>query len=85
MSVALLTQGIDLVYSGIRHPQTQGKVERFHRTLGRRLRQWGVPTTLGGFAAALDRFRVEYNDIRPHEALGLQPPGTRYAPSRRRY
>ena len=85
VSVALLNQGIDVVYSGVRHPQTQGKIERFHRTLGRRLRQWGVPTTLGGFADALDRFRVEYNDVRPHEALALQPPSTRYRPSRRPY
>ncbi len=85
VSVALLNQGIDVVYSGVRHPQTQGKVERFHRTLGRRVRQWGVPTTLGGFADAFDRFRVEYNDVRPHEALALQPPSTRYRPSRRRY
>ena len=85
MSVALLNQGIDVVYSGVRHPQTQGKIERVHRTLGRRVRQWGVPTTLGGFADAFDRFRVEYNDVRPHEALALQPPSTRYRPSRRRY
>ena len=43
LAVDLIRQGIDLIYSGVRHPQTQGKVERFHRTLARRLRQWGVP------------------------------------------
>ncbi len=85
LAVALLKQGIHLVYSGVRHPQTQGKVERFHRTLGRRLRHWGVPTTLRGFTDACDRFRVEYNDVRPHEALGLQPPATCYRPSPRAY
>ena len=85
LAVALLTQGIDLVYSGVRHPQTQGKVERFHRTLGRRVRQWGVPTSLAGFGEAFARFRVEYNDVRPHEALGLEPPSAHYQPSRRRY
>ena len=78
--VALLKQGIDVVYSGVRHPQTQGKVERFHRTLGRRLRQWGLPTTLAGFAAAFDRFCHEYNEVRPHEALALQPPSTAAIP-----
>ena len=83
--MALLTQGIELIHSGVRHPQTQGKVERFHRTLGRRLRQWGVPTTLDGFTQALARFRVEYNDVRPHEALGLEPPSAHYQPSGRRY
>ncbi|MEP6918182.1 MAG: IS481 family transposase, partial [Acidobacteriota bacterium] len=84
-SVALLAQGIDLIYSGVRHPQTQGKVERFHRTLGRRLRQWGVPTEWAGFPPALDRFRVEYNEVRPHEATQLTPPATRYTASPRPY
>ncbi len=85
VSVALLAQGIDLVYSGVRHPQTQGKVERFHRTLGLRLRQWGVPQDLATFAPALARFRTEYNEVRPHEATQLTPPATRYAPSPRAY
>ena len=85
VSVALLAQGIDLVYSGVRHPQTQGKVERFHRTLGLRLRQWGVPQDLATFAPALARFRTEYNEVRPHEATQLTPPATRYTPSPRAY
>lgn len=85
LSVSLIAQGIDLIYSGVRHPQTQGKVERFHRTLGERLRQWGVPATLRGFGRALERFRLEYNDVRPHEATGLRPPATRYRVSPRAY
>ncbi len=85
VAVALIRQGIELIYSGVHHPQTQGKVERFHRTLARRLRQWGVPTTVPGFREALARFRTEYNDVRPHEALGDAPPATRYTPSARRY
>ena len=35
LSVFLIRQGIALIYGGVGHPQTQGKVERFHRTLGR--------------------------------------------------
>jgi len=85
LAVMLLRQGIELIYSGVRHPQTQGKVERFHRTLARRLRQWGVPTTLAGFGQALARFRIEYNEVRPHEALGDEPPQAHYVPSPRRY
>lgn len=85
LAVDLIRQGIDLIYSGVRHPQTQGKVERFHRTLARRLRQWGVPTHLAAFPAALDRFRAEYNEIRPHEATQLTPPATRYTASPRSY
>ena len=65
----LLKQGIRLLYGRVRHPQTQGKVERFHRTLGERLRWWGVPTHLRGFARAFATFREEYNEVRPHEAL----------------
>lgn len=41
VAVWLLKQGVVLRYSGIRHPQTQGKVERFHQTLK------GVPATAG--------------------------------------
>jgi transposase InsO family protein len=85
LSVGLIAQGIDLLYSGVRHPQTQGKVERFHRTLGQRLRRWGVPHDLAGFGPALERFRTEYNEVRPHEATQLTPPATRYTPSARPY
>jgi transposase InsO family protein len=85
LAVALINQGIDLIYSGVQHPQTQGKVERFHRTLGQRLRQWGVPQVFAGFPGILDRFRTEYNEVRPHEATALVPPATRYTPSPRPY
>ena len=85
LTVGLLKQGIRLIYGAIRHPQTQGKVERFHRTLGEHLRWVGVPTTLGEFSRAFRRFREEYNHIRPHEALGMRPPAERFVPSRRTY
>ncbi len=85
LTVFLLEQDIRLRYSGVAHPQTQGKVERFHRTLGRRLRQWGVPTTVRGFTHALTRFRTEYNHVRPHAALAQRPPATCYTASPRRY
>jgi transposase InsO family protein len=84
-AVGLIAQGIDLIYSGVRHPQTQGKVERFHRTLGHRLRQWGLPPQLADFPPLLDRFRLEYNEVRPHEATQLRPPATCYTPSPRAY
>ncbi len=85
LSVFLLKQGIRLLHGRVRHPQTQGKVERFHRTLGERLRWWGVPSDLAGFRQAFAAFRAEYNDVRPHEALGQQPPASHFRPSRRRY
>jgi len=85
LSVFLLKQGMQLRHGRVGHPQTQGKVERFHRTLGERLRWWGVPTRLDGFATALAAFRAEYNDVRPHEALGQHPPATRFVRSPRAY
>jgi transposase InsO family protein len=85
LSVFLLKQGIRLLHGRVRHPQTQGKVERFHRTLGERLRWWGLPTDLRAFAQALTAFRDEYNEVRPHEALGQEPPALHFRRSDRAY
>jgi transposase InsO family protein len=85
LSVRLIEQGIQLLYGRVRHPQTQGKVERFHRTLGQALRHRGVPREFGQWPAALDEFRSSYNQRRPHEALGMKRPAERYQPSRRNY
>ena len=85
LGVFLLKQGIRLIYGAVRHPQTQGKVERFHRTLGERVRWSGVPTTLRGFAETFAWFREEYNSVRPHEALGMEPPSLHFRRSRRAY
>jgi transposase InsO family protein len=80
----LIRLGITVVHGRPHHPQTQGKEERFHRTLkleviGRR----PVWHELGELQLAFDNWRSEYNLIRPHEALGLEPPASRYAPSPR--
>jgi transposase InsO family protein len=85
LGVFLLQQGIRLIFGAVRHPQTQGKVERFHRTLAERLRWAGVPQTLAGFRTGFDWFCQEYNQMRPHEALGLEPPALHYQPSLRHY
>jgi transposase InsO family protein len=85
VSVKLIQQGVRLSYSGIRHPQTQGKLERFHRTLKRSLRNRGVPEDLRGFRRALRAFRNEYNQERPHEALDMAVPAQRYERSPRGY
>lgn len=85
LSVQLIEQGIRLLYGRVRHPQTQGKVERFHRTLGQALRHRGVPAQFGQWAAALAEFRTSYNERRPHEALGMKRPVERYRRSPRSY
>ena len=73
------------MYSGVGHPQTQGKVERFHRTLKAWLRHHGRPQTLEELSKALCDFRQEYNEVRPHEALDMATPSCRYRPSPRQY
>jgi len=85
LSVWLIQQGIRLCYSGIGHPQTQGKVERFHRTLKHAVRRHGYPPNLPAWQTWLTDFRDEYNGLRPHESLNLEPPATRYQPSARAY
>jgi transposase InsO family protein len=83
LQVWLMKQGIACLFSGIRHPQTQGKVERFHLALEmarrRRLREKEMEQEW------LDQFRYEYNYLRPHEALGMKTPSTRWTPSPRQY
>lgn len=80
VSVWLLKQGVILRYSGVGHPQTQGKVERFHQTLKRRTSHRGAPTTLGEWEGWAVEFRYEYNHERPHEALGMKTPAEVYRP-----
>ena len=83
LSVSLMRQGIRLYFSGIGHPQTQGKVERFHRTLQQQMQRAseGFP----GWSQLLSQFREEYNHIRPHQALGMQTPALRYQVGEHRY
>src|SRR5487761_1075993 len=83
LALWLMKQGIRLHWSGIGHPQTQGKVERFHGSLQRALDKRG----LGEESPQpwLDRYRWEHNHVRPHEALGMQTPASRWQPSLRRY
>jgi transposase InsO family protein len=55
------------------HPQTQGKIERFHQTLKRWLKARPHPATIADMQQLLDEFRVIYNTQRIHRAL---PPAT---------
>jgi transposase InsO family protein len=66
------------------HPQTQGKVERFHGTAQRELIDFDARRdTLEHFDADCARFRETYNTLRPHEALGDLPPVARWHASSR--
>jgi transposase InsO family protein len=83
LSLWLIRQGIRLHWSGIRHPQTQGKIERFHGSLQRAWRRRGIPQR--HLQAWLDEYRWEHNYVRPHEALDMRTPASVWAPSAKRY
>ena len=74
LSIWLIKQDIQLRFSGIRHPQTQGKVERLHGTLKKRTKHRGLPHTMKEWRAWVAEFRQEYNCERPHKALGMKTP-----------
>lgn len=82
LSVWLMRQDITLKFSGYNHPQTQGKVERFHRTLAHAVRHKGTPKAFKDWGRLLSSIKKEYNYIRPHEALKMDVPASRYKPSR---
>jgi transposase InsO family protein len=56
------------------HPQTCGKVERFHQTQKRWLAVQPAAATLAELRSQLDRLRIQYNQHRPHRALGRRTP-----------
>ena len=85
LSVRLINLGIKLYFSGIRHPQTQGKVERFHRTLNDYVCHHGQPSTLTGWKELLEFLLLEYNNVRPHESLNMDTPTEHYHPSKKAY
>ena len=60
------------------HPQTQGKIERFHQTLQRRLNAQPPAASIRELQKQLDQFRGYYNEQRPHRALDRRTPGDAY-------
>jgi len=73
------------IHGRIKHPQTQGKVERFHRTMKQELLKHTVIADIRDAEKQLSAWRDKYNHIRPHEALGMKRPGEVYRPSQRQY
>lgn len=65
------------------HPQTQGKVERFHRTLKAEILRDATYSDLGAAQAAFADWQAVYNHERPHHALDRDVPASRYRPNPR--
>lgn len=74
LAEALAAIGIDSTHSRPYHPQTNGKVERFHQTLKKWLAAQPRAGTLDELQAQLDTFRDFYNHHRPHRAISRQRP-----------
>jgi transposase InsO family protein len=78
LTVWLLRLGVRVIHGRPYHPQTQGKDERFHRTLKADLLARHDWRDLRQTQQRFDDYRRLYNHDRPHEALALAVPATRY-------
>jgi len=81
--VWLLKLGIDVIHSRPYHPQSRGKIERFHRTLNAEVLALRLLRDLDDAQSAFDTWRGIYNFERPHEALAFATPAKHYQISQR--
>jgi transposase InsO family protein len=85
LGVWLIEHGIMISHSRPYHPQTMGKDERFHRSLKAEVLSGSPFADLAAAERAFEHWRSVYNTQRPHEALELAVPASRYRPSPRDY
>lgn len=78
LEVTLAGRGIRFDHSRPYHPQTCGKIERFHQTLKKWLVNQPTAGSLPQLQRQLDAFRRYYNHIRPHRALHRHTPASAY-------
>ena len=83
LTVWLLRLGISVSHGRPYHPQTQGKDERFHRTLKAEVLRGDTFRDMQHCQEAFDRWRGVYNLERPHQALEMATPASRYHVSHR--
>jgi hypothetical protein len=81
----LVRLGIGVTHGRPCHPQTQGKLERWHRTLKTEVLRDRTYSSLPQAQTAFDEWREIYNTQRPHDALDLGVPSDRYRSSDRAY
>ena len=79
----LMRLGVQISHGHPYHPQTQGKDERLHRTLINELLSRNAFASLPQCQVHFDSWRDVYNYERPHEALDMLSPISRYQPSPR--
>lgn len=81
----LMNHDILPIHGRIMHPQTQGKIERFHRTMKTELLNQNKFKDILDADRGLQEWRMKYNNLRPHEALNMKCPAEVYIPSDRTY
>ena len=81
LTVWLMKLGIKVTHSRPKHPQTNGKIERFHRTLKKDVLSRNNISDFSHAQKLFDDWRKIYNYERPHEAIGMLVPAKRYRPS----
>jgi transposase InsO family protein len=81
LAIWLIRLGIRVSFSAPYHPQTNGKIERFHRSFKAEVLAGHHFADHAVAQQAFDAWRPVYNCERPHEALQMQPPISRYRPS----
>lgn len=81
--VRMMELGILVLHGRIRHPQTQGKDESFNRSMTKELLSYTSFADITDAQHQFDEYREFYNCERPHHALGLDTPASRYTKSNR--
>lgn len=79
LEIELDLLGVRLHHSRPYHPQTQGKVERFHQTLKKWLAAQPPAANIAVLQRQLNRFLGYYNTTRPHRAIDRRTPAQAYA------
>jgi len=79
--VYLWSCGVSHLQGRVRHPQTQGKIERFWKTLNHELLSRHSYHDANSWQECVTDWLDEYNNLRPHQGVDDKPPSTRYRKS----
>lgn len=85
LAIWLMRLNVRIIHGKPYHPQTQGKEERFHRTLKSELLQYNQFKDLSHCQKGFDKWRIKYNLERPHESLEMRTPSELYSQSKRSF
>jgi len=85
LTAFLIRLGIIISFSRPHHPQTNGKIERFHRTFKAEALTYSHYDSFEEAQDGFDKWRTLYNTQRPHQAIGMRTPIERYKISDRTY